>query len=241
METVISFVSLLVSLINILGIALAGLYLTMRTRITTIFDKILSLNRELNELKHQKVVNLNDIAELQLRIKHLMMEIFEMRKWRFPKLSQSQNRLMADCCEYFLYFEESEKFWKKCFQKDFPLIEMKSEYHRRYAQYLYHTKNYTKGDEEYNKALELPNDTDGRRYINIETYIAWTYGLLSQISQKCQDSQIEQIKKSVVYKLKKAQGLKDDLEDAELMFNAKKKISDCIEKYCPWVKLPINK
>ena len=240
MEIIIPFVSLLVSLVNIFGIALVGLYLTMRSRTTAIFDKIISLKRELNTLRNQKDPNFNDIAELQLRIKHLMVEVFEMRKWRFPKLSQSQNRLMADCCESFLYFKECDQFWKECFSREFPLLEMESEYRRRYAQYLYHTRNNKKGDIEYKKALELPNDTDGRRYINIETYISWGHDLLRLMSVKCQDAQftdIELLKISIADKFTQAHELKFDLEDAELVYNAKKNISENIEKYCPWVVL----
>lgn len=243
MEILISFSSLLISIINILGIGLTGLYLTLKNRTSTLFDKMFSLSKELDALKKQEKPNTNDISELQLRIKHLMMEVLEMQKWRFPKLTQSQNRLMADCCEALLYYNLAQKYWNRCFSSSFLLAEVESEYHRRYAQFLYQINEYAEGDKEFEKALLLVNSNDGRKYINAFTYYQWggcINVLMDNNKSKDPSINVEDYKELIVEKLNKAEKAFDTIINGQMKRTGKKMILDFKKEYCPWVKTNNN-
>lgn len=228
-ELILTLIGVLISFINVFGIALVGLYLTSKARKTKVIDKIFTLYRELRKLKSEERPDLNDLADLQLQIKHLMLEIMNAQKWSFVKLTQSQNRIMADCCEEFLYYNKANDYWIKCFAKTFQLIEIESEYHRRYAQFLYSIDEFAKGDAEYNKALELPNDNDGRIYINIESYCSWiqcimdkAYELKPSLSKE-KYKEINSLIKKLLHQVRK---LARNIKDIPMSHTAENKIED---------------
>lgn len=158
-------------------IPLIVLYFTEKSRLTTIMDDLFSLKREWNAVRYKKdEAYPNEISDIQLKMKHLLVEVM---KIKLVRMSQPQLRLIADTCEDLLYYYEAKKYWKKCFKKKFIIPEIESEYHRRYAQFLYEKLlDYNMGEEEYHKALKLSNDNAGQRYINYSTYISWIYDIL---------------------------------------------------------------
>lgn len=158
-------------------VAFLGLYLTEKNRLTKIIDDLFSLKREWNTIRYKKEKAYPDeIPDIQLKMKHLLVEVM---KIRFIRMSQPQLRLVADVCEDLLYYDKAKKYWGKCFKKKFAIPEIKSEYHRRYAQFLYEkVLDYNKGEKEYNKAINLPNENAGQRYINYSTYTSWIHDIL---------------------------------------------------------------
>ena len=124
----IDLAMLVVTAINVFGFTLLGSYLAEKSRITSHFDKMFSLYRELRLLKQKPChpsrieIRSSEISELQLQIKHLYLEIGNKNIKIAPRLTQPQCRMMADCCEEFLYFNEAKKYWKKCFSYGFQLL-----------------------------------------------------------------------------------------------------------------------
>jgi len=141
-------------------------------------DDLFSLKHEWNmACFKEKETYPNEISNIQLKIKHLLVEVMNIK---LVRMSQPQLRLIADTCEDLLYYNEANEYWKKCLMKKFIIPEIESEYHRRYAQFLYEkVLDYNKGDEEYNKAIKLPNDNAGQRYINYFTYISWANDIIN--------------------------------------------------------------
>lgn len=158
-------------------LTLLGMYFTEKSRLTTIMDDLFSLKHEWNLARHrEKEAYPNEISNIQLKIKHLLIEVM---KISLVRMSQPQLRLIADTCEDLLYYDEANKYWKKCLKKKFIIPEIESEYHRRYAQFLYEKLlYYNMGEEEYNKAIKLSNDNAGQRYINYSTYTSWINDIL---------------------------------------------------------------
>lgn len=233
-ENSIHLAMLVVTTINVFGFTLLGLYLTVKSRTTTVFDKIHTLYRDLMNLKEKKALNkkvsTNKIASLQLQIKHLLLEVIETRKFRFLKFSQSQNRMIADCCEELLYYDEAQKYWNRCFSSYFLLAEVESEYHRRYAQFLYNINKNKEGDAEFDKALLLANSNDGRKYINAYTYYQWAtsiFLLMKNLNSKYSSINTEVYKKQVIKKLDMAEKTFDTIVNCQM----KKAGKDIIAQY----------
>lgn len=182
METVIGpIVEATITAIVAIALAFFGYYYKKKHYIAELVDSMYSLLREREEMFKEIVAqspkcNLNDIAYLQLQAKHLLMEV---RSVKVVKLKIPQLRLFAEICEAFLYFDDAKRYWEKCMTMKFPMAEIESEYHRRYAQFLYEKLlDYSKGEDEYQKALKLPNDNAGQRFINYSTYVSWINDIL---------------------------------------------------------------
>lgn len=158
-------------------ITLIVLYFTEKSRLTTIMDDLFSLKREWNTVRYKNEKAYPDeMSDIQLKMKHLLVEVM---KINLVRMSQPQLRLIADTCEDLLYYNEAKKYWKKCLKKKFVIPEIESEYHRRYAQFLYEKLlDYNRGEGEYNEAIKLSNDNAGQRYINYSTYISWINDIL---------------------------------------------------------------
>ena len=143
---------------------------------------------------------------------------------------------MADCCEEFLYFNEANKYWKKCFSFKFCIKEVESEYHRRYGQFLYHICDFDNGTIEFKKALKLPNDNDGRKYINVFTCIEWA--LCTEILLKKrldQKERFESVKDKIADRFEMAIQIKDTISNVTMKETTGKKIDKEVEHY-PWLK-----
>lgn len=167
------------------------------------------------------------------------MEVIETRMFRFFNFSQSQNRMIADCCEELLYYDEAQKYWNRCFSSSFSLAEVESEYHRRYAQFLYHINKSAEGDKEFEKALLLVNSNDGRKYINAFTYYQWgncIYVLMDNNKSKDSSINVEDYKELIVEKLNKAEETFDTIINGQMKRTGKKMLLDFKKEYCPWVK-----
>ena len=158
-------------------ISLIVLYFTEKSRLTTIMDDLFSLKREWNMVRYKNEKAYPDeMSDIQLKMKHLLVEVM---KIKLVRMSQPQLRLIADTCEDLLYYNEARKYWKKCLKKKFVIPEIESEYHRRYAQFLYEKLlDYNSGEEEYKRAIKLSNDNASQRYINYSTYISWIYDII---------------------------------------------------------------
>ena len=165
------------------------------------------------------------ISYLQLQTKSLL---FELDQKSFRCLTQPQNRLIAECFEEFLYYEFAEKYWKEVFKIKFQNEYIESEYHRRYAQFLYNIGNEDCGKFEFNCSLKLPNSDDGRRYINIQTYISWIKCEMMKHIHSIKASKKEQLSSQldlVQDLLAKANLIMDDISDMVLHKNALKDIN----------------
>ena len=215
-KTTIAILSFIVTIFNIFGISLIGLYLTTKSRVFNSFDKMHSLFRELEDVRKpylNRKPNHVKIADLQLQIKHIMIQIIELHKWNIIKLSQSQYRMMADCCEEFLYFNDAQRYWEKCFSFKFPIKEIESEYHCRYGQFLYHICDFPNGINEFKKALELDNDGDGRKYINADTNVKWALCTLNAMNNVLCCNPQHDVSDLTLF-------ISEKLNDAERLFNS---------------------
>ena len=142
-------------------------------RMAELIDKVHTLFQERQALLSEKKEGYTmKVAETQLQMKRLLLEIDEMAC--FQKLSQAQNRLLAEISGEMLYEDYARKYWGRVFEDEFPFPELEAEYYRRYAQYLYDNGHWEEGETAFEKALSvLANDSDNKRYINSQTYTDW--------------------------------------------------------------------
>lgn len=118
--------------------------MSSRKRLTDLIDKVYDLSYERRCLLLGKEDGkYTKIAEMQLRMKHLLFEIEGIAL--SESLLQPQNRLLAESFEDLLYFDYAQKYWSKVFERCFATPELKAEYQRRYGQFLYTIGDYTKG------------------------------------------------------------------------------------------------
>lgn len=142
---------------------------------------------------YQGITTENELACLQLQAKHLLIEIRRLKlvRLRILKLSQPQLRLLADVCEASMYYSDADVFWKHCLKKRFINKEIKAEYYRRYGQFLYDKMNdYKRGKICFDISLDLPNDNNGRSYINYCTYCAWINCILKSDKNNINDMKL---------------------------------------------------
>ena len=105
-------------------------------RMAELIDKVHTLFQERQALLSEKKEGYTmKVAETQLQMKRLLLEIDEMACYQ--KLSQAQNRLLAEISGEMLYEDYARKYWGRVFEDEFPFPELEAEYYRRYAQYLY--------------------------------------------------------------------------------------------------------
>lgn len=182
METIIgTIVEATITTLVAIAVAFFGYYYKEKHHVTELVDKMYSLLREREEMFKVIVAqsakcNSNDIAYLQLQAKHLLMEASGVKVVR---LKAPQMRLFAEMCEAFFYYNDAKRYWENCMAMKYPMAEIEAEYHRRYAIFLYEKLfDYSKGEDEYKKALRLPNDNAGQCYINYSTYISWINDIL---------------------------------------------------------------
>ena len=142
-------------------------------RMAELIDKVHTLFQERQALLSEKKEGYTmKVAETQLQMKRLLLEIDEMAC--FQKLSQAQNRLLAEISGEMLYEDYARKYWGRVFEDEFPFPELEAEYYRRYAQYLYDNGHWEEGETAFEKSLSvLANDSDNKRYINSRTYTEW--------------------------------------------------------------------
>ena len=142
-------------------------------RMAELIDKVHTLFQERQALLSEKKEGYTmKVAETQLQMKRLLLEIDEMAC--FQKLSQAQNRLLAEISGEMLYEDYARKYWGRVFEDEFPFPELEAEYYRRYAQYLYDNGHWEEGETAFEKSLSvLANDSDNKRYINSQTYTDW--------------------------------------------------------------------
>lgn len=176
----VPIVDTIVTAIVAIVIAFFGYYYKEKHRVTELVNTMYSLLREREAMFNDIVKipnNLNNIAYLQLQVKHLLMEI---KGIKIVRLKVPQLRLFAEACEAFLYYDDAKQYWEKCMALKLSMPEVESEYHRRYAQFLYERLlDKVNGDNEYKKAIMLPNNNAGRRYINYSTYVSWINDILT--------------------------------------------------------------
>lgn len=233
---------LIVTIVNVFLFTALGLYITTRFQLTSLFNELHTLFRKLQPLKNevsQRKDNLrdNEIANLQLQMKHIVWEIHRLEGHMFCWLSFSQNRMIADCCEWFLYYDEAKKYWGRCFKSKFPSQETEAEYHCRYAQFLYGICDYANGDIEFTKALELPNDTDGRKYINAETYRKWAASMIVAMNGLLYSNphqNVSEFRKLVLETYNASENVSITIANHLLKSSALSSIAEDKERYCPW-------
>ena len=133
----ISIVSLFISMCSTFYYTRKENQLSSQSRLVEMIDKIYELSLQRNSLQCKKSTDLNlqELAEVQLQMKHLLFEIDE--SVNPNELSQSQNRLLADSFEELLYYDYAQKYWNLVFEDIFAVPELKAEYYRRYAEFLY--------------------------------------------------------------------------------------------------------
>ena len=201
-EIFIAGAALIVTMANVC----LGIYLTTKYRMTKIIDKIHELSLKRMEIKQniqnnrinknyaidnnsetrkKKCENKSNhlyskLSDIQLQIKHLLLEALNIK---YIKLTQSQYRLLADCCEEYFYYSTAESLWLKVFSKKFLIPEMESEYHRRYAQFLYEIHKEEKAIMQFEYALTLSNSNDGCALINMKTCEAWLVCIYKKIKK----------------------------------------------------------
>ena len=197
-----------------------GLSLKHSLRMAGLIDRVYALSRErgalLSEKKEGYAIKL---SETQLQMKRLLLEIDEMAC--FQKLSQAQNRLLAETFGDLLYEEYARKYWGRVFEDEFPLPELEAEYYRRYAQYLYDHGHREEGETAFEKSLSvLPNDSDNKRYINSQTCTDW--------------AALEFVRERNAYLLNKSRGVELPLptfEKVHAILARVKPLLDCFENY----------
>lgn len=169
---IISIVSLLVAICNTFYYTRISNRLSVRTRLTDLMDKVYDISYErVCLLSNKEEGKYTKIAEKQLRMKHLLFEIDEIAQTE--PLSQPQNRLLAESFESLLYYDYAQKYWDRVFEVSFVTPELEAEYQRRYGQFLYAIGDFSKGQAAFEKSLALPNDSENRKYINLQTYTDW--------------------------------------------------------------------
>ena len=170
---VVSVLSLFISIYSTFYYTRRSVRLSAKTRLAELIDKVYTLSQERQTLlSEKKEGDTEKMAEIQLQMKHLLFEIDEMS--RFQKLSQAQNRLLAETFGKTLYEDYARKYWSRVFEDEFSVPELEAEYYRRYAQYLYEKGDFKYGEIAFEKSLSvLDNDSDSRRYINSQTYTDW--------------------------------------------------------------------
>lgn len=163
---------MLVSLVSTFYYTKQSNQLAAKTQLIELVDKVFTLSAERQSLmlKGDKLPY-QEIANIQLQMKHLLFEIDLLAN--IQKFSQSQNRLIADAFEDLLFFDYAQKYWNKVFEDPFAMPEMEAEYNRRYGQFLYKIGDFTHGELAFKKSLLLSNDSDSRIYINFQTYTNW--------------------------------------------------------------------
>ena len=168
---IISIISLFISLCSTFYYTRHSNRLAAQTQLADLIDKIFILSAERQSLILKAGKPTQEIANIQLQMKHLLFEIDQMANMQ--TLSQPQNRLLADTFEDLLFFAYAQKYWNKVFEKPFAMPELAAEHYRRYGQFLYRIGDYTKGISAFEKSLSLPNDTENKLYINFQTYTDW--------------------------------------------------------------------
>lgn len=171
---IISCLSLFISIISTFYYTRKNNQLSTKSNLTNMVNQVYILVKERHQLLIKGIREseaVEQISDIQLQIKNLLFEIDQFSG--VEKLTQTQSRLLADTFEDFLYYDYAHKYWNKVLFSPFSSIEMEAEYYRRYAQFLYAIQDYQNGDIAFKKSLSLPNDNDGRRYINIQTYTDW--------------------------------------------------------------------
>lgn len=168
------FTTVIVAVFTVLGV-----YLSERARAIKLFDNMYSLFRQRYEaMCGNSIMRDEKMAFIQLQLKHLLIET---RHLNFVRFSPPQLRLLADVCETLMYYEDAKAYWKKCLSKQFFSKEIEAEYYRQYAQFLYKINEDKKGCDTYREAVKmLPNDNDGRLYINVQTYINWIGNVINK-------------------------------------------------------------
>lgn len=136
-------------------------------------------SRYRDEMAHSKELGfLNQIANIQLQMKHILQEIESSGHHR---LSPAQYRLMADCCDILLYTDEANKYWIKALSGNHLSPALKSEYCRYYGVFLYSINDISNGKIQFEKAVSLPESNDGDRYINCKSYQCWIESILANV------------------------------------------------------------
>lgn len=239
-NVIIQTITLLITVVNLVGVTYLGIWLTAKNHTTDTFNKIHELKREREEVKKmysqldsaglQYTKNELDVkmAELQLQTKHLMMEADNSS---FVSLTSSQYRLLADLCKEFLYYDQAKVYWEKCFSLTLPNREIESEYRRAYAQFLYGISEKNEGNQQYENATKLSNDNDGCKYINVTTYVSWINDIMNSerdlYYNKELDSEVIKVNSSQIEGLlQNAKNIASSIHDIGM----KKQCNDDIDK-----------
>lgn len=235
MEVLISIIALVFTML--------GLHFSEKSRLVKISDNIYTLLRQFHELRSEVIDSQDRVAcnrhnrklvDVQLQIKHLLIEA---NKIKFACLSLPQRRLLADTCEDLLYYKEAEKHWKKCLSKRFVSDDIKAEYYRRYAQFLYEINKEKEGCAAYRKALELKNDNDGSIYINVQTYRNWIGDIFCKIkmggykSYHSQEDSPDYYVPLVKGLLNEMNNLSGKIKDARKREKCYKQVEGCDKEY----------
>ena len=231
---VVSVLSLFISIYSTFYYTHRSVRLSAKTRLAELIDKVYTLSREKRTLMSEKKEGYTmKMAGTQLQMKHLLFEIDEMA--RSQKLSQAQNRLLAETFGDMLYEDYARKYWNRVFEDEFPVPELEAEYHRRYGQYLYEKGDFEYGEIAFEKALSvLPNDSDNKRYINSQTYADWATLEFVRESDTCLLNKSRGMETSPTFErvhaiLARVRPLLDSFENHTLYWNAVENCNRVVE------------
>lgn len=209
-------VAIIISILSMLGTLVGVFYYRINNIYTAKSNTIIIINqiydlllRRYKITKENKAIDYSIISYIQLQIKSLL---FELDQKAFRNLTQPQNRLIAECFEEFLYYKYAEKYWKQIFKTKFHNEYIESEYYRRYAQFLYKIGKEEQGKIEFARALELSNTDDGKRYINIQTYINWIQCEIEFIQKRRKMTTLKITEKSICVSLELINKLCEEIE-----------------------------
>lgn len=216
MSLIISVLSLFIAIVSTFYYTRQSNILSSKSRLTNLTDRVYDLVKERNLLiqKTEKEY-LPLLSDVQLQTKHLLFEIDQSS--HTESLTQAQNRLLAETFETLLYYNYAQKYWDKVFKTSFTIPEIKAEYYRRYGQFLYTKHEYEKGEEAFRKSLLLQNDSDEKRYINLQTYTDW--------------SQMEFIRESHGYHLNRSKNVEQPFPKFTKAYNILKEAEVLLDQF----------